>query len=365
VRICCIVSSLGAGGAERVISLLANEWAARGRDVTIVTLSVAEADAFELDHRVGRLCLDLERESRWPGQAVKHNALKIRSLRRTVASLEPHVVITFVDTVNVLALLSCTGLGVPVVISERVHPTHNDLGRLWSLLRRLTYPRADALVVQSEAIRAWAEGVVPMRRVHVIPNPVGGKFAAGGRQVRSARRSIVLAVGRLVPQKGFDLLIKAFRVLVTRHREWSLVFIGRGPEEAGLRRLAAELLPEGEVSFIGVVKDLQPYYETASICVVPSRFEGFPNVLVEAMASGCAVIAADCPGATSEIVQHGINGLLVPPEDVGALAREMERLVRDDNERTRLGARALEVASRFSVDKIADLWEEVISRVRH
>jgi glycosyltransferase involved in cell wall biosynthesis len=232
---------------------------------------------------------------------------------------------------------------------------------LWSLLRRLTYPRADALVIQSPAIQAWAEGVVPARRIHVIPNPVGDQFAEEGVQVQSVRGPIVLAVGRLVPQKGFDLLIKAFHLVVQRHTGWSLTIVGCGPQEAELKRLAAELLPEGTVAFRGAVKDPERYYRTAGLVVVPSRFEGFPNALVEAMACGCAVIAADCPGGISDIVRHEIDGLLIPPEDIQALAREMNRLIGDEGERTRLAARASERTSRFRFSTIMPLWDVAIS----
>jgi glycosyltransferase involved in cell wall biosynthesis len=364
VKICCIISSLAAGGAERVMSLLANEWAGRGRGVTVVTLDGTTIDAYQLDPRVARLRLDLEIESHSPAQAVIHNLLKIRGLRRAVASLAPDVVISFVDRANVLTLLSCMGLGVPVVISERVHPMYYDVGRLWSVLRRLTYPRADALVVQSEAIRPWAERVVPARRIHVIPNPVGDQFSDEGGRGRSVRGPIVLAVGRLVPQKGFDLLIKAFHLVLQRHPEWSLMIVGCGSQEAELKRLAAELLPQGAVIFPGAVNDPERYYRAAGLLVVPSRFEGFPNVLVEAMACGCAVIATNCPGGTADIVGHDIDGLLIPPEDVEALARAMDRLIADGHERSRLGARAVEASSRFRIDKIMPLWDAVISQVR-
>src|SRR5439155_26605904 len=102
----------------------------------------------------------------------------------------------------------------------------------------------------------------------------------------------------------------------------------------------------------------------AGLFVLPSRVEGFPNALLEAMACGCAVIATNSPGGTSEIVRHGLDGLLVPRGDIGALAREMERLMMDVGERNRLGGRAAEVSSRFGAERIIALWEDVISEVR-
>lgn len=364
MKICFVIASLGAGGAERFVSLLANRWAARGEDVTIVTIAAAVGDHYELDPRVERLALDLETESHSLAQAVTSNLAKIRSLRRAVVSIVPDVVISFVDRANVLALFSCVGLGVAVVVSEQVHPVYHDIGRIWSLLRRLAYSIADALVIQSEAVRPWAETVVPVRRTYVIPSAVGEQFSINVGGVESPRKPIVLAVGRLVPQKGFDLLIRAFHEVVHRHPKWSLVIVGGGPKEAELKDLSTKLLPPGSVLFTGAVKDPERYYRTAGLFVLPSRFEGFPNSLLEAMAAGCAVIATDAPGGMSEIVRHGVDGFLIPPEDVGALANAMDRLMTDRDERSRLGARAVEVSVRYGMDRIVALWAHVVSEVQ-
>jgi len=361
-RICCVISSLRAGGAERVMSLLANRWATQGRDIAIVTLSSTSSDEYRLDPRVTRVGLDLEVTSRSMAEAITRNARKVGGLRRAVISIAPDVVVSFVDKVNVLTLLACAGLRLPVIVSERVHPGHYAIGSVWSLLRHFTYRFADALVVQCEAIRVWGEGVVPRSRIKVIPNPVGEQFSSREDDTHAARKPVVLAVGRLTQQKGFDLLIKAFRVVVARHPTWSLVIVGRGPQEAELKDLAQRLLPPSSTAFPGSVNDLERRYREAGLFVLPSRFEGFPNALLEAMASGCAVIATDCPGGTSEIVQDGRNGVLVPPENVEALAEQMDRLITDAAGRGTLGARAAEVSSRFRTDRIVALWDGVITQ---
>ena len=360
-KICCVASSLAAGGAERVQSLLANQWVRECHEVTFVTLAGTVADAYQLDPRVNRIALDCETESRSVAQAVLHNLKKIRGLRRAIASCAPDVVISFVDKVNVLALISCMGIGVPVIISERTHPLHFDIGRIWSLLRRLTYPRTDALVIQSEATRDWAEVVVPKARIRIIPNPVGRQFSTNAGNAFPPRRSLVLGVGRLSQEKGFDVLIQAFSSVAERHPDWSLTIIGEGARDAEWKALARELLPPQAIHFAGTVKDPERYYRVAGLFVLPSRFEGFPNALLEAMACGCAVIATDSPGGTSVIVRNGVDGVLIPPGDVEALAREMDRLMADGVERTRLGERAVEVSSRFGIDAIAALWEGVIT----
>lgn len=205
--------------------------------------------------------------------------------------------------------------------------------------------------------------MVSARRTHVIPNPVSEQFANGRGTDTHGRRPIVLAVGRLVPQKGFDLLIEAFAAVAQRHPDWSLVIVGQGPEEARLRGMAGGLLGRGTVTFQGAVTDLERFYRSAGLFVLPSRFEGFPNALLEAMASGCAVIAANCPAGPAEIVRQGIDGVLVPPEDVRALITEMDRLMGDAAARSRLGARAGDVSERFGVERILNLWDDAIDGV--
>jgi glycosyltransferase involved in cell wall biosynthesis len=360
VRICCLVSSLEAGGAERVMTLLANAWAERGREVALVTLAGSDAEVYRLSPRVQRIALGLEVPSRSPLQAVRANIRKVLGLRRAVRLVAPDVVISFVTKLNVLAILACTGLGVPVVVSERSHPDWDRIGRVWSLLRWITYPLADALVVQSRAVREWADHRFSTARTHVIPNPVTivspQEEPGAGRE----RRPIVLAVGRLAPEKGFDLLIRAFASVAKTHPEWSLVIVGAGPEASALRQLARDLLQEGRVIFPGLVRDVEPYYRQAGLFVLSSRYEGFPNALMEAMAFGCPVIATASPGGTTEIVRDGLDGILVPPDELSPLVQEMYRLMSNASERARLGAHAVDVRVRFGLDGVLNHWDEVV-----
>jgi glycosyltransferase involved in cell wall biosynthesis len=346
------------------MALLAREWAVIGREVVLVTLARTANDVYELDPLVRRLALEVEVESHSRAQAIWHNVRKILELRRAFRSVHPHVVISFVNKLNVLVLLAGVGLRVPVIVSERSHPAWDEIGRVWSLLRRLTYRRAAALVVQSEEARRWANARLPAARTFVIPNPVAAPMTVPDLGPDLIRRPIILAVGRLAPEKCFDLLIQAFGAVARYHVEWSLVIVGQGPSEHDLKCLAAEVLPAGAVVFPGLVKDLGPYYREAGLFVLSSRYEGFPNALLEAMASGCPVIATDSPGGTADIVRHGLDGVLVPPGRIESLAAEMSRLMSNAAERRRLGARAVEVSSRFGIDRILNLWNSVIAEVR-
>ncbi len=344
------------------MATLTNHWAGAGDDVSLITLASATAEDYRLDPRVDRVAMGVMTDSGSAAEAVMRNLGRVRALRRQIQALHPDVVVTFNGPVNVLVLLACLRLNIPVIVSERIHPPAHDVGRVWALLRWLTYRFAAAVVVQSEATREWARSIVRPDRVHVIPNAVSPPLA--GAQSDRARSRTVLGVGRLVTQKGFDVLVEAFGAVAHRHPDWCLTIIGRGPEESRLRALGASVDQHGGLNMPGVVVDPERHYGTAGLFVLPSRFEGFPNALLEAMASGCAVIAADCPVGPAEIVRDGVDGVLVPVGDAASLASALTRLMADEAERRRLGAAARQVVERFSQERVTRLWGEVITSVR-
>nr|WP_281069975.1 glycosyltransferase family 4 protein [Pelomicrobium methylotrophicum] len=359
-RVLLIASSLQAGGAERMISQMANAWAARGRQVAVLTLSGTTADHYVLHPAVERIGLDLLRDSHSLWEAVRWNMRRSQAIQRAVRRWRPDVVISFIVQMNVTVLVALAGSRIPVIVSERTDPRRHAVGRAWRLARRLLYPAAARLVVQTESVARWAVGIVPGRRVRVVPNFVRELPPAAytGRATDE-----LLAVGRLDQEKGFDLLLRAFAASEFARAGARLVILGEGPERRALETLAQELSIAERILLPGVVRDPETWMARCTAFVLPSRYEGFPNVLLEAMAMGCPVIAADCDSGPREIIKHGENGLLVPPEDVDALAQALDRLWRDAALRARLGAAAVEVRERFSKERVLALWEQMIEEV--
>ena len=359
MRITLIIPSLSRGGAERIMSALANLWAEQGRAVTLLTFDHGDTPAYRLSPVIEHRRLGLLATSRNAAQGFFRNLWRVRRLRRAIRESKADVVISFMDITNVLTVLATRGLRTRVVISERIDPSLHDIGRAWSALRRLTYGYADAVVCQTDPALRWVQ-----HRVHingrVIPNPVVAPMArTGAERGAGAQAPTIVAMGRLVPQKGFDLLLQAFAQIASRHPEWTLKIIGTGPLRAELERQAAELRIADRVQLVGELADPFPLVGAAELFVLSSRFEGFANALCEAMAMGLPVISFDCPSSPAEIIRHGENGILVPAQDVPALASAMDHLMGDAALRRRLASRAPEVLSRYAPEKILALWDEL------
>jgi len=356
-----VISSLGPGGAERVMSLLAGELVTRGHEVQLVTLAQAVDDFFALDPRVHRLSLDLSGQSARIQEAVCANFRRIKALRRAVKTAAPDVVLSFMTSTNVLVLLACIGLPVRIVVSERVDPASHKDKFVWTSLRWLVYQRADAVVVQTERIATWFRRRLSNRvAVTVIPNPVDPEEDSQPCCVE-VPRPFMLAAGRLVHQKGFDILIRAFSTVARECGQPRLAIAGEGPEEQALRNVVAELGLDDRVHFLGQVRGLRTLMRKADAFILSSRYEGFPNVLLEALAGGLPVVATDCPDGPRQILRGGEFGLLVPCENAVALAAALRCIATDAALRNRLSGRASLATEPYQLDRVVRGWEAVLA----
>ncbi|NGO54322.1 glycosyltransferase family 4 protein [Mesorhizobium camelthorni] len=355
LRVAIVLPALGAGGTEHVVNVLANQWVARGWSVTIVTLEALEAStyySFHPDVQIRRLGLPPERRSQLPALVMSFK--RIRLLRRTLREVAPDVIFSFLTRTNVMTLIAARRLDFSVVVSERNNPALQNVGPIWRTLRAKFYPSAFGLVTMTNgALQYFAPEM--RRRSWVIPNPVDLPYT--GERRRGG--NILAAVGRLVPQKGFDLLLKAFAQVSPHCPEWTLVIWGEGPDRAALEAERDRLGLRGRVEMPGVTSRPGIWVDTADAFVLSSRFEGWGIALLEAMAADLPVVSFDCEWGPREMIDDEHSGLLVEPENVDALACALRRVLGDGDLRNRLAAAAGPSARRFTPQHIMEQWDEV------
>ena len=284
-HIALVIHALHGGGAERVAATMANQWAARGDRVTAITLDTVGSDVYRVDPQVRRIGLGLMRTSRNKLEAIWNNRRRIRTLRRVIRDVAPNCVVSVTDRMNIVTLLACRGLPVPVVIAEHSDPRHQNLGVIWEPLRRRTYRQAAAIVVLTRAVAEHLRGVAGERPIYVIPNGI----AAPAEPIRTLQGSIaplIVALGRLSDEKGFDTLIDAFACVASEHPEWQLEIAGEGPQRAALQQRIEQAGLPARIKLVGWVDDPAAFLARAAIFVLSSRYEGFPVSLLEAMALG-------------------------------------------------------------------------------
>lgn len=353
-----VVSSMRAGGAERVLAGMANYWVSRGRVVYVVSFADPEERPFyRLEPGVGYSALNLLGASAGPVSGLYRNLKRVARLRRELKRIQPAVVISFMTETSALTLFAAMETGLPVLVSEHTDPFANPIGPVWRLLSKLAYRRARFIVVLSSHAAGYFNDAANVR---VIPNPVQPCNDEDQSTESVSRGKTILAVGRLGPEKCYDLLIEAFAALGRRLADWRLVILGEGPERLSLERLAAERGVEERLDLPGTVADPRPYMRMAGMFVLCSRIEGFPMSLCEAMACGMPVVATAYNDGVHDLIEDGDNGLIVPKNDMNALAGAIERLAKDAELRSRLGKRAVAVADRFSPDWIMSRWDELI-----
>ncbi len=359
-RILFVVPTLGGGAARVIVTLLRH----------------LDRQRFELQLAVIYTSYGYWFEREVPPDVTLHVLAARRArhalprLLATIWRVRPAVVVSTQGYINFLLLLAQpffpgSRLVVREVIGERYmeHNRYRDLLYRWYL--RLVR-RADRIVTQSEAVaRDLTVRCHPRPgQVICIHNPVDVARLSREATVRPSPYvgpgPHVLALGRLTHQKGFDLLLEGFAGALADGVKGTLTIVGTGELHGVLQAQAARLGITDAVRLVGFQEDPYPYYGHADLFVLSSRYEGMPNALLEALACGCPVVAYACPHGVREIVQHGVNGLLLPPEDVAALRHALVRLLATPQERTALRAQIAPTLAQFAAPAITARWGAVL-----
>lgn len=343
-RVSIIIPSLSHGGAERVASVLANQWSRDGHDVHVITF-VRLPIFYGIDNGVTYYDASVR-----DGRISLFDVIRIFfRIRKYVKGRRIESALSFMDKYNVFTIACLAFTGVRVTVSDRSSPLKRR--PLWlNLLKRLSYSRAAGVIAQTDAAAEMVRRQTGASHVVVIPNPIVLKPVVADVE----RKKVVLNVGRLVAEKGQEYLIRAFARVPSSL--WTLVILGEGPMRARLEALIQELGVGDRVKLPGASTDVEDWYRRSSIFVLSSVLEGFPNVLVEAMAHALPCISFDCVAGPRDILDDGSIGLLVPLKDEAGLTDALERLMQSESLRLGLGRLAREKAEMFSHQVISERY---------
>jgi len=356
-RLCFLTGTLNAvAGAERMTATMANALAGKGYAVTILSLWDA-ASCFPLHPAVRHEALFASRPS-----FKRAYAATVAGIRRHLRAHKTDVLVQVDPMLAFFALPAALGLGVRHVAWEHCH-FDEDLGKpARRLARRLAARFCEAVVVLTERDRRrWLEALRPRSAVVCIPNPLPFSMPA---QAAPRTGRTVLAVGRLVTAKGFDVLLRAWAEVAPQAPGWRLTIAGEGEERAALEALRDELGLGDSVTLPGIYEDVTMAYSQASIFCLSSRYEGFGLVLIEAMAFGLPIVSTDCETGPRELLEPGCDALMVPVDQPTELARALGHLIGHPGEATALGKTAQEKARTYSPEQLIGQWEALMRQGR-
>lgn len=358
-EILCVVANTGGGGAEKVAALLADQWSKSGK------VRIATYERHQREYPTVAEIFDLQCGFA-PGMHMKLLRLlqRLVRLRQVLVRTKPSRIVSFTEGPNIVTLLAAISVG---RLSSTTISVHAD-PKFWSpehgLLCRVLYRIAPKIVVCAGGIKKYLcdeIGIKP-ERVVVIPNPIPIQSARVEPMPElSEGRPFILGVGRLEYEKGFDLLIRAFASSGI-NSEFILRLVGDGSKKNDLINLCQALGVRDKVVFHGWQTDVGPFYLSAKGLVVPSRTEAFGNVIVEAMAAGCPIVAFDCDYGPREIITCPDLGSLVELGDVDGLSLALDELACTDG-RSSCAVRARsDRAETFEPAKISQIWKNFMNR---
>ncbi|WP_310411680.1 glycosyltransferase family 4 protein [Chamaesiphon sp. OTE_8_metabat_110] len=361
MRVTLVIYGLGSGGAERVMSIIANYWVGQGWDVTLIMLvDPTKPPFYPLDPRVKIQSLGIATKSSHPLEAIFAAGWRVRVLRRAIVASQPDAIVSFMSAVNVHTILAGWNLNIPIIVSEHTYPGAIDINRIWQLLMKWSYRHADLVTVLTQNAIPFYPPAAGYQTI-AIPNPILTP-APAIETARLLATPSLIAVGRLEHCKGFDLLLRAFHQLQAKYPQWQLTILGEGKHRAALEELRSQLALTDRVHFPGAVTNVREYLHQADLFVLSSRIEGFPMALCEAMACGLPVVAADCLSGPRDIIEDGVNGVLVATEDIAALVAGLDALMSDPARRHHLAQHAPQVLARFGLERVMATWTEAIEK---
>jgi GalNAc-alpha-(1->4)-GalNAc-alpha-(1->3)-diNAcBac-PP-undecaprenol alpha-1,4-N-acetyl-D-galactosaminyltransferase len=352
-KICLVLPSLHTGGMERVLIELGNYFSENDLFEEIHLISLVESEIqFSYDNK---MCIHIPKFNYKNYSKVTYTLKTFCFLRRKIIEITPDIILNFGDHYNSFVILATSFLKPKVFISNRRNPFLSN-GFLIDFMNKNLYRFASGIIAQTEIAKKVITQKAYNSNIVVIPNPV--KSLPNGNL---NREKIILNVGRFIESKNQKLLLEYFFEL--KKYDWRLVFCGEGPKLEEVKDLAKELGLEDYVSFEGNVREINAFYQKAKIFAFASTSEGFPNVLIEAMAAGVACISFDCETGPSDIIQNGEDGYLISNFDHHNYKLKLKELMENDEKRNIFSKNALKKSLSFSMEIVGKRYYDFLIKI--
>ena len=362
--------SMEKGGAERVISVLANNFI-ETNEVTIVTLMKGKAK-YELNNKIKLIQIDKKEYSklnRIKKFFIKLSPRRLTDLLTTIIQEKPDIIISFLPEPSMrimfLKKINRKIRNIPTIISIRNDPTVEYKNKFIYLVMKYLYRNVNGMVLQTEDAKKYFSNIIKQEeRLTVIPNPINEKFLVDN-PYEGEREKTIVTVGRLEKQKNQRILIDAFKNVEKKHKDYSLLIYGEGKLHQELQNYAKELGLNSKVIFKGKRDNIEKEIYKAGIFVLSSDYEGMPNALMEAMSLGLPCISTACPcGGPKMLIENSKNGLLVQINNSQKMEEAINFLIENKNIAQQMGKNANNVNKKYSPDKICKEWIKFIERLK-
>lgn len=349
MKILFVISSLGKGGAERVLQVLANKFV-KENEVKIIKFDDFEP-FYKFDENIEIINLNLGTQNLGFFGNISKRFNKIFALRNELKKSDADIVISFLDNTNILSILANIGIKKKLIITE--HINYNFLRGFWRILRRFTYPYANGLTVLT---KYDYERYTYVENRTIMPNPM---FEIT-QNSEFKKENVIIAPGRLIKHKAFDIFLYALKKVDKELlKNWRVIIAGDGDERENLQNLAKYL--NLDVHFAGFVKNIDEYYKKSKIVVVTSRAEGFCNILMESIYFDIARISTDCIAGPSELIKDGFDGFLCEVDNINQIAQKLQILMQDENLQNDFVKNANLRRDDYSIDTISQKWLKFIN----
>lgn len=352
------IGSLEKGGAERVIVNLAAYFNSQGYNVYIVTKEQGEIE-YEVPVGVSRLLADIV-DDEISGSRLLNLNRRINKLKSIWKLIRPDIIVSFIRKNNIMAIESAKSLKIPVVVSIRSNPSRELEGL--EDISFMKFREAAGIVMQTDRARDYLP-VDLQSKIIVLPNSLNPDFI--NVEEPEQRKHEIVTVGRMDENKNQMMVINAFAKLAPKYPDWMLKLYGDGGEyRKKLEQLVEYYSLEDRIKFMGQVSDVAGAIKESSIFTLTSNEEGMPNALIEAMALGVAVVSTDCPcGGPAELIEDGKNGYLISTKNTDELGYTLDRLMGDEELRTRLGKEAKRSVNKLNPATVNEKWREYIEEI--